>query len=259
MTAIDPETKIWRYMDLAKFVSMLATRTLYFACPTQFEDKWEGYVPNRESDYLLSPARININMVDLTKNEDGLKALKWYRDKLSAGMCSAGISLGVSCWHQNATESDAMWKLYSLAGQGIAIESTVGRLKDSLGKMEYELDWVKYVDFDTMPLSESMSEYVLRKRKTFEYEREIRALITLPTPGTGVAVKCDLDALIVAIHISPIADGYFTESVRAVCTGNIKGIVAQPTQSQLHAPPDSSHLEALRRQLTGNGDESATS
>ena len=46
------------------------------------------------------------------------------------------LRFGVSCWHKSDHESEAMWKLYSASGQAIAIESTVGQLRSSLGSRE---------------------------------------------------------------------------------------------------------------------------
>ena len=40
---IDDETPIWRYMDLQRFVSMLATGTLWFTKAALFEDPYEGF------------------------------------------------------------------------------------------------------------------------------------------------------------------------------------------------------------------------
>ena len=42
----DTALKIWRYVDLAKFVSMVATGTLYFPCATtELADPYEGWLP----------------------------------------------------------------------------------------------------------------------------------------------------------------------------------------------------------------------
>ncbi len=38
----------------------------------------------------------------------------------------------VNCWHRNKLESIAMWKLYTHGNDGVAIQSTVRRLKDSI-------------------------------------------------------------------------------------------------------------------------------
>jgi len=41
---------IWRYMDFAKFVSLLTGRVLYFACPAQFDDPYEGHLPRSHAE-----------------------------------------------------------------------------------------------------------------------------------------------------------------------------------------------------------------
>jgi hypothetical protein len=39
------ELKIWKYMDLAKFLALLTTSSLYFASPARFQDFSEGSLP----------------------------------------------------------------------------------------------------------------------------------------------------------------------------------------------------------------------
>lgn len=36
---------LWRYLSFEKFVSLLSTKSLYFATANQFEDPFEGHVP----------------------------------------------------------------------------------------------------------------------------------------------------------------------------------------------------------------------
>ena len=40
----DPSATVWRYMDFAKFVSLLDSQALYFARASLLEDKFEGSV-----------------------------------------------------------------------------------------------------------------------------------------------------------------------------------------------------------------------
>ncbi len=43
-TTVSDDTAIWRYMDLARFISMLATNTLWFAKASEFhDDPGEGF------------------------------------------------------------------------------------------------------------------------------------------------------------------------------------------------------------------------
>ena len=39
------EQKIWRYMDLTRFLLLLARGSLFFASLSQLDDPYEGYMP----------------------------------------------------------------------------------------------------------------------------------------------------------------------------------------------------------------------
>ena len=59
------EDKLWRYMDLAKFISMMKSSTLYFSSPEYFEDIFEGahgMLKNKQvwDNFYLSYARAAI-------------------------------------------------------------------------------------------------------------------------------------------------------------------------------------------------------
>jgi hypothetical protein len=44
------EQKIWRYMDLTRFVLTLTRQTLFFPCLTQLDDPYEGYMPRSHAE-----------------------------------------------------------------------------------------------------------------------------------------------------------------------------------------------------------------
>lgn len=106
---------IWRYLSFTKFVWLIAKESLYFARLDQYDDWWEGLLPER------------------CKIEDR----KYIR-----------FNKYINCWHMNGSESDAMWKLYgNSTGETVAIKTNVGRLIKSLercaevvfiGKIKYE-------------------------------------------------------------------------------------------------------------------------
>lgn len=41
-TPSNPDISIWRYMDVAEFLSMLESRALHFAQPGKMSDEFEG-------------------------------------------------------------------------------------------------------------------------------------------------------------------------------------------------------------------------
>lgn len=86
----------------------------------------------------------------------------------------------VNCWHANEHESAAMWKLYLKSDEGIAIQSTYKRLKESIIDDEDVLiGKVNYIDYET-DIIDPNNQYgsLIHKRKSFEHEKEIRAVIT---------------------------------------------------------------------------------
>jgi len=237
-------------MDFAKFVSMLTTRSLYFACPSQFEDPYEGLVPRSHAqaesaivqplvnDLLrLRPAFAERGPECLEKLEEGLHTLK---AQISGARKKAASKFGVSCWHINECESEAMWKLYSALGQGIAIETTIAQLRDSLGdSLHVQIDRVRYADFDKDPIEKGHRHYGLfMKRKSYEHERELRATILLPKEGIGILVNCDLDILVTKVHISPYSEGYMRDAVEDLCAGKTQVLRKPVLQSPLLHEPE---------------------
>jgi len=57
-TKPSPETKLWRYMDLTKFLSMIQTSSLYFARPDTFDDPFECAIGSKSME-----ERYNLGMV----------------------------------------------------------------------------------------------------------------------------------------------------------------------------------------------------
>ena len=76
------------------------------------------------------------------------------------------------------------------------------------------------------------------KRKSFEHEKEVRAFKMLREEGTGMFLKCDLDALINRIHISPFAPIFLRETVEKLCLSNFKKLDKKIVESSLFEQPD---------------------
>lgn len=239
--------KIWRYIDLAKLVSLLSTESLYFACPSQFVDPYEGLLP---TSHMEAHSRIVQSIVDPILKLRGQfpadsfqkfdASVDILRQKMRTVYEQVKAKFGVSCWHKNEHESAAMWKLYSDSGKGIAIESTVGQLRDSLKTQEnLQIDSVRYMDFDNEPIEKGHERYLLFiKRNSFEHERELRATVLLREAGKGIAVKCDLEVLINCIHVSPSASPYFGDAVESLCSGKLRSLQKPVLRSKLLDAPE---------------------
>jgi hypothetical protein len=165
--------KIWRYVDLAKFLHMLATGTLYFPCAaTELKDPYEGYLPRSHIEPERQLMRDYIAQ-EPTRDPGLLRRLETH-------------FLGVSCWHINEHESEAMWQLYTAMGQGIAIESTKARLEGALGNDGIIVDQVRYIDFESDEIEKGHKRYAgFLKRSRSRMNRNFgpRSGCLRPAPG----------------------------------------------------------------------------
>ena len=102
----DENIKVWRYMDFTKFMDLLNSSELFFSRPDMFNDPFEGSLTTPSSQYL-----------DKLISEKAPKK----RGNLGKIFKSFRGVIGISCWHINQSESDAMWKLYLEKNEGIAV------------------------------------------------------------------------------------------------------------------------------------------
>lgn len=219
----DKNIKTWRYMDFTKFVWMLTTNTLYFPRADQLGDPFEGSWPKlnveQRSDMLKEMAAPKPSDVSETM-ADFAKRLRQY--------------VYVNCWHANEHESAAMWKLYAESGKGIAIQTTFDRLYDILDAVPTKLflGMIEYLDYqnESTPWVGALSPF-MRKRKSFEHEQEVRAIIE-DAPDSwplsreqaqdegrleGLTVAVNLDDLIEKVYVAPQSSDWFLKLVRSVC------------------------------------------
>src|SRR5262249_51543031 len=82
----------------------------------------------------------------------------------------------VNCWHQNDHESAAMWKLYLKSDEGVAVASSPEKLRDSIHDAGYlmNIGSIEYVEFDSYSFFNNIFAPVMRKRKSFAHEHELR-------------------------------------------------------------------------------------
>jgi hypothetical protein len=206
---------IWRYMNLAKFLSMLQDEALHFARVDRMIDEFEGSI----STPTLSVRRASLEPLENLEEVNAFyaEARKEFR-----------AYIYLNCWHMNEHESAAMWDLY-LGGeaQGIAIRSTYRRLSKSITEQrEVFIGTVHYVDFNTeiVPERNALNPYVY-KRRSFEHERELRALHVghqladdevkaAPLGLDVVPITVDLNPLVEAVYVSPKAKNWFERLIR---------------------------------------------
>lgn len=216
---------IWRYMSLEKLISLLKQRALFFCRTDRFEDPFEGSYPKIQSTSHWKACIKKDPEKDSTQENRLKYAENWGR--LREQFKEAVL---VNCWHINGYESEAMWRLYAQKDNGVAIRSTVQRLKDSFtSQRKIYIGAVEYVDFESY-WHHSPSAFVpfVLKNKTFEYERELRAVfcrwdrsntnpITTSESDSGELVNVDLEVLIEEVRLHPFAPNHFREYIEFLC------------------------------------------
>jgi hypothetical protein len=200
-------SKIWRYLDFSKFIDMLNRQKLYFPRLDKLDDPFEGVCPLPSLDSIMKKLEIPFSE---EKTRGFQKHYSKYIKQTTA----------VNCWHLNSFESAVMWKMYVKSGEGIAIQSTVRRLKDSISNSEDDIfiGSVKYINFKN--LTQTVDPYkvvglpIIYKRKIYQPERELRAIIRREPKGRtgivykpriddGIYVPVNLDILINEIYLAP--------------------------------------------------------
>jgi hypothetical protein len=218
------EVPVWRYMDLAKYLMMLNSKSLYFARANKLGDPFEGsstraMVARRE--YIRANRTTDPNLASWKDVPDEIftNLANFYKTAVQDYL--------VNCWHMNEHESVAMWRLYSTSHEAIAIRSTYHRLRECLPQC-VRIGEVNYIDWDTEGFGASQAfNFIMHKQRSFEHERELRAVFwdKEPTPEaqdlkagiepTGLAIKVDLAALIERVYVSPTAAPWFASLVEA--------------------------------------------
>lgn len=213
----DKDTKIWRYMDIAKFLSLIDNKALFFSRADFLGDPFEGSIPS---------AKGQINLNDYARQQAGevldpehpVEPLPYSIHDLFRKTSY------VCCFNMNSFESAALWSRHTKAGHGVAIQSTFARLCDCFHDCRDEtikISLTNYIDHDNQTIDVLKNAYlpIIHKRKCFEDEKELRAFITFPHQifphggplykeildqfPRGFFVTADLDILIERIYIAP--------------------------------------------------------
>jgi hypothetical protein len=197
----DPDTIVWKYLDLSKFLDLLLSQKLFMSRSDKFEDQYEGTFsePTFEEIKKLS-----------TNNPDFLNYYKTHREKVS-----------ISSWHINEYESFAMWQIFTQNSEGLAIQSTVKRLQEALApEKNYKqyIGEVNYIDYkkEYIPFDDLFFPFLF-KRKSFQYEREVRIITDVADNNIklndGLKINVDISQLIEKIYIHPKSENWYKNLV----------------------------------------------
>lgn len=227
----DVNVKVWRYMDLAKLISLIQLRTLYLAPLDQLEDPYEGSTTQRTAAGIDAFFKV-------------VGSTNGYKD-LSGGYRKSRESTFVSCWHANEHESEAMWRLYGALRGGVAVQTTYAKLVKSIEPAgEVYVGLVGYIDYATASFPSPNAFYpVMHKRASFAHEREVRlvwyrgATPAPDRPPPNLSIPWDIETFAEQIYVDPYAPGYYFEAVKAVLSSMAPALVSRLEWSKMKAAP----------------------
>ena len=197
----DPNTIVWKYLDLSKFLDLLMSEKLFMSRSDKFEDQYEGT--------FSEPTFEEIKKLSID-NPDFLNYYKTHREKVA-----------ISSWHINEYESFAMWQIFTQNSEGLAIQSTIGRLQESLipeTNFNQYIGEVNYIDYkkEHIPFDDMFFPFLF-KRKSFQYEGEVRIITDIGESeikiNEGLKINIDINQLIEKIYIHPKSENWYKNLV----------------------------------------------
>jgi hypothetical protein len=218
-------SSLWRYMDLAKFISLLRDGSIYFARADHLGDSWEGAKGAKSNKVTWDTHYLNFFREAIKHPPKGYKCeqtdeeieadAKRLLKQLETGGSHDLRTTYVSCWHENETESEALWRLYCPPPTaGIALLTTFADLKRAFDDdLSIRIGRVKYIDFRTQ--FAGPNDAIFRKRKSLQHEQEVRAVVRERAEDdcTGLIRQVDLSALIKEVVVSPFSPAWLESIV----------------------------------------------
>ena len=207
--------KIWRYMSIDKFMSMLYEESLYFPNVILFEDRDEGRLSHKTLlEEVCKTNLLNEENTPIKKDkafremQSFIEKAREFHEEESLNYLHSFATLlkdfsnhlmYCSCWFLRETESHSMWAEYGDKRHptSIAIQTTVRDLIESIELTPYQIHIgeIKYKDYkkDHIEgyenfLSKKLNCHddvlelfyapVLHKRNIYKDEHEVRAIIS---------------------------------------------------------------------------------
>lgn len=215
MTASDhvagKTTKVWRYMSYSRFVWLLQKKQLWLSRADHLGDPWEISLAGDQLAHVISHHPISplpsTDVVRETAMQRSERIIKMWRQQTF-----------INCWSASDHESHALWRIYCLSSEGVAIQTTLAKLQMSVGDLP--VHQVTYAVPGNRKQTPTHIDLVTKKRPMFAYEHEVRIIRFIneghPEPATvGYGLPWELDKYVESICVHPEADHSFMDTVTA--------------------------------------------
>jgi len=222
-------------MSFSRFMWILQKKKLWLSRADFLGDPWEISLAGNQLERLISRHPIApIDEVLKSKPENAVqraeRIIKLWRQQTF-----------VNCWNASDHESHALWRIYCGTSDGVALQTTLGKLKQSVGGLPvYE---VTYEIPGQRKQTPTLVDLVTKKRPMFAYEQEVRVVLnaaTTPIPNgemLGHPIEWNPELILQSIFIHPEADFSFMETIAAAVEHYAPFLRDSVLWSEMRGPP----------------------
>lgn len=231
------QTKIYRYISLAQFLSLVERKKTYLTKITEWDDPYE----------------------------DLLKYLSVENSPYKAGDFRTFKNYYAQSWSLEA-DSEAMWRIYSKQNSGICIQTRVEKLKQISGIEKGlcgRVIYYKNLKEVLKKLNENRSKenlHILRlallKRSAFIHEKEVRFISIekyfdshINTDTKFLEFELSPIGFIEEVQIDPRAESWYVKAIKKYCEN--RGLNIPVIKSKLYEF-DISKLDGLKIKFNDN-------
>jgi hypothetical protein len=123
MRNMDDAQIIWRYLPFSRFVWFLQKKSLWLGRVDTFPDPWEVSLTQNQIEFL--EARHPISTL-------GSPSIETSFDRAKRINAQWRVDTYVNCWSASDHESHALWRIFCGPSEGVAIQTTLGKLRRTL-------------------------------------------------------------------------------------------------------------------------------
>ena len=220
-----------RYLDLAKFIELLRTQSLYLRRGDLFQDKFEG---------SFTPS-VRFAIEEAYKASGSTFSYEKFKKELREGVY-------INCWSLGANDNMALWNLYGKSEASVAITTTVGKLKRELTEQKVHghlsLLKVEYIKHWRDPKVEIIPYAKIFRYKVvaYDFEREVRIILDRfernfkqCEKDEGILLSIQLNKFLRSVVVSPLAPPWFVDLIKDLA--HRYGVTAPARVSDLASEP----------------------
>ena len=222
------DTPIWRYMSVAKFVSMLQNGGLFFSWLPNLDDRNEGLFPNQELNIQAQTNSFMRRAKIPEKQRANIKAQVRKILDTNPNFCT------VSCWNLAEKEDLQLWNQYGGGHREcVVILSTFRRLRAAvLNHKCADIGIVHYLDRkNEWLLGMNCHDAYMCKDNAFAGEQEVRAIHWIGSDDVeemeqegGKWLSIELQELVGDVRVHPHANEWFLALVKQLLVDYELGI-----------------------------------